>query len=270
VVAFCNLNHFDFNFADSFISNFTNDGTINESNPEYTANDYVTAVNDYFRSNLLKKFLNDTYELVYKEFSIDQLLLSCRFQNKKCTMFDFFYNYDFYYGQCFRFNTGKDIHGNDTRIRKSGQVGWRNGLQLELYAGHARLQEKYAAIRGFRILVFNQSNVYPVGQDFGVDVATGMATNIGIRRTFAYHLPAPYSSCVSSDIAQINWQKNDVLQFMYDHFVQGQYYYTGGFMFIWKWNWTVSYSQSICVKMCFQKYLFDKCGKFFFVMLHST
>jgi hypothetical protein len=76
-----------------------------------------------------------------------------------------------------------------------------------------------------------------------------------------FHLPAPYSSCLPIDISQIDWSKNDVLQFMYDNFVQGQYYYNGGQWFDWTWNWTVSYSQSICIKMCFQKYLFDQCGK---------
>jgi hypothetical protein len=146
VVAFCNLNHFDFNYADADISNFTNDGTINEFNENYTANDYVTAVNDYFRFNLIKKYLNDTFQLVFKDFLITQLLLSCRFQRNKCTWEDFFYHYDFNYGLCYRFNMGKDIYGNSTDIRTSGKVGWQNGLQLELYAGHAQIQEKYAAI----------------------------------------------------------------------------------------------------------------------------
>ncbi len=263
MVAFCNLNHFDFNYADEDISSFANDGTINQSNPEYTANDYTKAVNDYFRSKMLKKYLNDTFQLLYKDFFIDQMLVSCRFQNKKCAIEDFLYQYDLYYGLCYRFNAGKDIQGNDTRIRKSGKVGWRNGLQLELYAGQAKVQEKYAATRGFRILIFNQSNVYPLIEEIGVDVATGMATNIGIRRTFIFHLPAPYNDCLPTNISQIDWSKNDVLQFMYDNFVQGQYYTSGGYMFDLKWNWAVSYSQSICVKMCFQKYLFEKCGIFF-------
>ncbi len=50
-VAFCNLNHFDFYYADADISSFANDGTINHFNNNCTANYYVTAVNDYFRFN---------------------------------------------------------------------------------------------------------------------------------------------------------------------------------------------------------------------------
>jgi hypothetical protein len=84
---------------------------------------------------------------------------------------------------------GKDVSGNSLQILTSVQEGWRNGLQLELYAGHAQLQEKFKAIRGFRILVFNKSDMYSVAEDFGVDVANGMATNIGIKRTFIFHLP---------------------------------------------------------------------------------
>ncbi len=60
---------------------------------------------------------------------------------------------------------GKIMAGNSTPTMTSGKVGWRNGLELELYAGHAQLQEKFAAIRGFRILVFNQSNIFPIAED---------------------------------------------------------------------------------------------------------
>jgi hypothetical protein len=175
------------------------------------------------------------------------------------------YHYDFYYGLCWRFNSGKALKGNDSRIRTSGQVGWKHGLQLELYTGNAHLQEKFAMARGFRVFVFNKSNQFPVGLDIGVDVGTGRTTNIGIKRTFTNRLSSPYSNCLSDDVTQIDWNQNEVLQFMYDNFVQDQSYLSGGFWRYagnWTWNWTVSYSQSICVKLCFQKYLFQTCGRF--------
>jgi hypothetical protein len=88
VVAFCNQNstlQFDFNYASTDIFNFTNDGIVNQFNPDYTANDYVKAINDYFRFNMLKKYVNSTFDLVSKDFFIDQMLLSCRRAKKTLT-----------------------------------------------------------------------------------------------------------------------------------------------------------------------------------------
>jgi hypothetical protein len=174
------------------------------------------------------------------------------------------FHYDFAYGLCNRFNMGKTLNGTSVPIRSSGQVGFKYGLQLELYAGSAQVQEKFAMTRGFRVLIFNRTNVYPIGQDMSVDVPKGQATNIGIRRIFTNHLPYPYSNCLPSDVSQIKWTQNEVLYFMYENFVSGQYYNTGNFWEEagnWTWDWTVSYSQSICVKLCFQRHLYLTCGK---------
>jgi hypothetical protein len=62
----------------------------------------------------------------------------------------------------------------------------------------------------------------------------------------------------------VNEVLNEVLKFMYDNFIIGQFYSSGNF---WHhagnrtWNWTVTYSQSKCVKLCYQKSLFQACGK---------
>jgi hypothetical protein len=141
------------------------------------------------------------------------------------------------YGLCWRFNSGKSLQGKSKPIRTSGQVGLMQGLQLELYAGHSQLQNKFSITRGFRFFVFNKSTVYPNAADIGINVATGHATYIGITRTFTNHLPAPYSNCLPVDPTKIEWNQNEVLQFMYDNFVQGQYYWSGDF---WNsaGNWT--------------------------------
>jgi hypothetical protein len=266
VVAFCNLNHFDYIYSKNEIDNITNDGVIDQYNPNFTANDYAVNIGRYLRYNFIKNFLKNLNQLYNKDFTIDQILLSCTFQSKNCSMEDFMSHYDFMYGLCYRFNMGKTLQGKDLPIKTSGEVGWMHGLQLELYAGNSEIQDKYAIKRGFRLLVFNKSTVYPIAADIGVDVSTGHETNIGIRRTFTNHLPAPYSDCMPIDISKIDWNQNEVLSFMYEHFVQGQYYWSGDFWPAggnWTWNWTVVYSQVKCVKMCYQKYLFQSCGKYF-------
>jgi hypothetical protein len=264
VVGFCNLNQFDFNFASEAIYNLTNDGTINQYDPTFTADDYVEAVSEYFRFNLMKRNINSLERLYRDNFMLDQMLISCKFLAENCSITDFIMKYDFEYGMCWWFNTGRDLFGNATDVHVSGQVGWLSGLRLELYAGHAQLQEKFSNKRGFRLFVFNRSNVNPIPEDVGIDISTGQCTSIGLRRLVTTHLPYPYSNCLPTDITQINWNQNEVLKFMYDNFVSGQYYstnYAWDYAGEWTWNWTVSYSQTICVQLCFQKYLLETCGK---------
>lgn len=35
---------------------------------------------------------------------------------------------------------------------------------------------------------------------------------------------APYGNCLDNDISNINWNQNDVLQFMYKYLVDGNVY----------------------------------------------
>jgi hypothetical protein len=251
------------NVANAEIYNIISDGTVDQFNPNFTANDYVTRANRHLRSNLLRKYVNNLTALYLIGFYIDEMLLSCTFQNENCSIDDFMPQFDFNYGLCWRFNMGRGLQGKVLPIRTSGQVGWKNGLQLELYTCNSKIQEKFSITRGFRVLVFNKSAMYPIAEDIGIDVSTGQATNIGIRRTITNHLPAPFSNCLPNDVSKINWAKNEVLQFTYDNFVTGQYYWSTSFWDYvgnWTWNWTVNYFQSKCVKLCFQKYLFKNCG----------
>jgi hypothetical protein len=262
-VAFCNLNHFDYNFAKDDLINITSDTNINQFNPNQTANEFAVNIGQYIRYNLIRKYMNDLSSLYNMDFTINQMILSCTFQSKKCTIYDFMYHYDYMYGLCWRFNSGKSLKGEDLPIKTSGEVGWMHGLQLELYTGNAELQERFAMKRGFRIFVFNKSTVYPIAADIGIDVSTGHETNIGIKRTFKNHMPAPFSNCLSTNATEIDWNQNEALKFMNDNFITGQYYWSGDFLYYagdWTWNWTVSYSQSKCVKLCYQKSLFQTCG----------
>jgi hypothetical protein len=265
VVAFCNLNHYDYLWAKKDISEIIDDRVTDQFMQNNSARDFATNLRRFLRFNLIRKNIQKLHRLYYDDFYLDQMLLSCAFQNEPCSIDDFMSHYDFIYGMCWRFNSGMNLKGKHVPIRTSGQVGLKHGLQMELYAGHAELQEKFSMIRGFKVFVFNKTNVYPIAADIGIDVSTGQATNIGIVRSFTNHLPAPFTNCLPTDIKRIDWGQNEILQFMYDNFVSGQFYTNYGFWRYagnWTWNWTVEYSQSICVKLCFQKHLFPACGNY--------
>lgn len=144
---------------------------------------------------------------------------------------------------------------NDLKIEYSGRPGWRYGLQLELYAGSADWQEKYIPSRGFRIAVFNKSDKIQTMDEVGLNVPVGFETNVAIKRSFVNHLPAPYGQCLERDIDKVDWNKNDVLKFMYSDFVKDNYFDNGRN----RWDWTVTYTRSVCLKMCYQLYLWEQC-----------
>ena len=249
---------FDLEVALNSTRPYENDGTIEKKNYE-TPLEYTEALSFYIRSNVIKDYLNKPEELYYLSFFLNQMLISCRYQDEICHAKDFMQTYDYQYGLCYRFNMGRYMNGSGKPILSSGRPGWRHGLTLDLFAGSARAQEKYIANRGFRILVFNRSNPYPIAQDIGVDVATGQSTNIAINREFTNHLPEPYSNCLPTEINEIDWTKNEALSFMFENFVNGSYYSSGAVLGNWSWEWRVSYDQNLCIKLCFQKYLFETC-----------
>jgi hypothetical protein len=260
-VQFCNLNQYDENFAEDIIRAVLADGTINATDYRTPAN-YLDAANEYFRAQLIRKSLNGEFNIALLAFDISQMLISCRFKDEPCSRNDFMEYFDYYYGLCYRFNQGKNLSGHDSSVASQGIGGIKYGLRLELYAGQAQTQEKYMMARGFRILVFNKSNVNQIAREVGIDVATGLNTNIAVERTLSAHLGAPYGSCLPIDISQLDWKKNDVLKFMYDNLIDGSYYkpidpntWLGP-----QWTWTLTYDEFFCLKMCFQKYLYENCG----------
>jgi hypothetical protein len=240
-----------------------NDGSVNQSNYD-TVSLYVADLNEYFRTKVLQASFNGQISISDMSFDISQMLISCRFMDAPCSATDFFQYFDYYYGFCYRFNQGIDLNGNPLNISTVGVAGTRYGLELELYAGYVSGQEYYVPTRGFRISVFNKSSVDQMVREQGIDIPTGMNTNIEVTRTFLTHLSQPFSNCLPTDITQINWNTNVHLQYTYKHYVDGSYFpglinpYTG--VDAPNWNWTLIYSQFFCLKLCFQKYLFEQCG----------
>jgi hypothetical protein len=233
----------------------------------------VSAMGNYIRTKLVAGGLLGKFNILDMSFDITQMLISCRFMDATCTANDFFQYYDYYFGFCYRFNQGADLNGNLRNISMVGIAGPRYGLQLELYAGYAGGQELYMLSRGFRFTIFNKSAVDQYARKQGIDVGTGIQTNIEVHRTVTSHLPAPYGPCLPSEISEIDWSQNEHLQFMYDHYIDGSYHIglpnpiTG--QNTSNWNWTVVYTQFFCLKTCFQKHVWEKCQCYDITLPHT-
>lgn len=96
------MNAFDQNYAYDAIKNITSDGKIN-LNDYRAAIEYTAELNSYFRANLIKMNLQNPYLLKYYSYFLDQLLISCRYEDQNCNQSEFLQFYDFYFGLCHRF-----------------------------------------------------------------------------------------------------------------------------------------------------------------------
>ena len=167
------------------------------------------------------------------EFTLNQILISCRFQNKACFPDNFTYFHSFDFGACYSFNSGLN-----SPIQITKQAGDKDGLQLELFAGDPTQQIQNTYLNGFRIIVHNQSDDSFVHED-GQNIPVGRQFSISVQRNFINHLPLPYNDCIQDNFG--NFYQNDLIEFIKT------------FM-----NKT-TYSQKFCQKICTQLYAIKKC-----------
>ena len=182
-------------------------------------------------------------------FKLTDMLISCTYSGQACSASDFFWYYDFFYGNCYRFNGGPAVTSDQSNpdysytsepVKKAYKPGWRNGLRLELYSTTGM---PYSYKNGFRLIVHNQSTpVYP--DEDGIDVPLGFQTNLAVKRTFLNRLPSPYSDCITVLNEKIA-STNSVLQKVYQQIQTG---------LIWQ------YKSKYCFNMCYLLYVKRTCG----------
>ena len=190
-------------------------------------------------SNLEKVWQNSTNtknRQIANEFTLNQILISCRFQNKECTAKNFTRIHNCNYGACFSFNSV--FNGP---IVKSNKEGEKYGLQLELFAGDPTQQVEFGYLTGFRLIIHNQS-VDPFAIRDGYNVPAGRQSSFAISRTLLDYLPLPYQDCIPKNFN--DYYQNDLINFIQT--VMNK----------------TTYNQYYCQKVCTQLYAIEKCGCF--------
>ena len=268
-VGICNLNPYDGNIIETTMSEINNKSIYtNISNQTYFIEN-LNSITTLFKTYFEKKSENNSMLKWFNSFWMEQMLISCQFNNHPCFFTDFMYYHNFYYGDCYSFNIGifsnyssvpyhvfnstnyLNIPGyyvpfpdGPADIKHSQQAGSDYGLQLELYVGDPVNQIKYTHSSGIRVLIHNQT-AEPVPEELGINCNPGVETNIAVSRLFIDHLSLPYNDCIE-ELNNENFQRNTV-------------FYT----LKTKMNKT-NYNQAFCLKVCTQLFIIDKCGCFDF------
>ena len=126
--------------------------------------------------------------------NLEELIYTCTFNTLNCDYDkDFTWFYDIDYGNCFKFNSGKDSSGNSIELKKSFQIGIDYGLSLDIFTDDIKYPEN--EYTGLRIVIHNSTNNPSTFE--GIMVPTGLVTNIAINRLFVHKQERPYTECIS-------------------------------------------------------------------------
>ena len=232
-ISLCNLNPFITDYASNLTSNF-----LTTKNYTYLLRS-ISRIDDLnnngfkfqklIQSNLLTTNYTDEQRKKLS-YPIEYMLLYCQFSLKDCNASDFDWFYDASYGNCFTFNSGRDI-------KKSTEPGSISGLKLWLYVGYLN---SYASVfsSGIHVSVYNQTLSSKPRTAEGIDVSSGTLTNVIIKRVFAENLPSPYNDC-KPNLNSIESSDSDFTKIII--------------------NSNQTYSQKECFDLCLQNLIIKKC-----------
>lgn len=140
-----------------------------------------------------KTFGSDIDNSTRRSFGLDAetLIPFASFNNVRLNVTqEFVWNYNFYYGNCFKFNT------NSTYKHSHAD----KGLRVELFAGtadYSYLNDYLNKDSGFSIRIEDQQS-YKLIQN-GFLIKPGTNTKLGYKRIESENLAMPYSKCIDVD-----------------------------------------------------------------------
>jgi hypothetical protein len=181
-------------------------------------------------------------ERVKLGYTLNDMIISCYFATTKCTESDFEYFYSKIYGNCYKFNSGRNSSGHQIPLVSMSKTGKLMGLKLELFLGFNNNIGFIDKIKGAHIIISNQS--LPISIYDGFDVPLGQETNVHLKRELINRLEAPYSECVTD---------NSLISSRYFEILNKN---------------RNMYRQADCIDLCLQEFIIEHC-KCFEPSLHN-
>jgi hypothetical protein len=128
--------------------------------------------------------------------SIEDFLIECKFDDIFCNISnDFVWYFDSNFGNCYKFNSGRDRMGKQVELIKSSQPGkYYLGLKLLLFESMPNVLERITH-GGLGFIVKIENNSYAVGGNSKIELLSGVETNIAVERVYSKQLSYPYSDC---------------------------------------------------------------------------
>ncbi len=103
-------------------------------------------------------------------------------------------------GEYYKFNSGKDINGDEVDFKYQKKVGYYGGLTAEVFIGRpnefmsSNLPQTHTSF--FSLYIHNKSLNPVESSDEPIKLTPGLSTELKISRVFTERLPYPYNDCV--------------------------------------------------------------------------
>jgi len=187
MITICNLNIFTTNFSKDILNGLDEYGNVSDSvKLNQTSGRYKALIRALNSNESYQKMLGN---------SLNEIIVSCIFDWHDCSLIDdFSYDYDYEYGNCFRYNSGKNMNNQPVPFKSSTTSGLSNGLQLELITQSANENDNpFSIYNGFNIFISNRS-VHSYYTE-GINVSPGFTTKIIVNKYSILKKQKPYSQC---------------------------------------------------------------------------
>ena len=240
----CGLSDYSFNkYWNLYIQDeFNSSGNLTQDEMKIKVNETLTKFSTSFISDktvesFLKKYdpqatLREKIQENNK--SIRYMVISCQFSSEYCYEMDFEIFPLNYFQRCYKFNSGRNMEGNDSKIRKARRYGKNYGLQLELYIGQQeKCKSPLSSTYGAVVYVHNITENVTENSN-GIFLLPGTETNIAIDRTFVKRLSEPHSNCIKNKLPNPSNSNK---------YIDQTFKLLNG-----------SYSQATCMQLCQQVY----------------
>jgi hypothetical protein len=255
MIKICNLNPFPTEVSNQLARETLGNSNINEyiwRNALLKSNNSDITESFNIQSNYFIDLLASSYLLNMKSMSLnekekmqlgnnlDEILISCLFNLKKCNKandFDHFFHP--YFGNCFRFNSGYNIYKKPVELKKNTHTGPLSGLYLELLLDPIDQNTLFSIHRGYNIIISAQGMDMIIDLS-GVLISPGLHYNIHLQRQYTSYPPKPYSNC-TYNLHSVDSYSSD----LYKKTIQEN---------------SLSYSKQVCSSLCYNKEVEETCN----------
>ena len=225
IVSICNLNLFNTDYVNGYLTSLLDEKENFDMN---TFKSVKALASDHENRTLFGKKLNE-------------FLVNCYIKvNQNCNNESLFeHYYDVNYGNCYRYNSGRNRDGNTLNIEYIYQNGVQTALELELLIGKSSINNNMFSIEnGFMIFISDE----PVDSTShqGIKISPGFSYSIIIDKYNIQNEPKPYTNCIG-DLTSIDSYQSESYKKTYRFGSNKTYHYTD------------------CLQICFQKLLAEKC-----------
>lgn len=239
-ISICNLNQFTTNYSVQFLKNFARENNypdiFNLTNLDLlniTEYDSLLSVfSDLALFNVSSLNLTNDEKMRFS-FAMDEMLISCYYDNVPCAFSQFEYYFDSIMGNCYKFNSGRDLYGFNINPYKALRPGRMGGLSIELFVGVPFELEPITKRYGIAVFVSRNNTLFTSLPS--VNVYPGSEANLVVSRRVSKKLPKPYSNCSALDT--------------YDSYLFKLFAEKG-----------LKYRQYDCVIQCYQHAIIEKCN----------